>query len=790
MTAARPKTAWMSDPAGRSIVRMFGYFANVQMFRKFLLSYILILVMPLIAGFIVYQASIHRIMDYASENGRELLNQAISLVDKKLDDIESFTYQLSLHPEVHGLMLLSSRSDKDFAYNLYKVKNSIYPYWSTYFRNFYLYFNQIDTIVTPEAAYVRPEDYYRGHSYEGVDYEEWNKKINQTYLSRHYFPSMLANTGKRKEAVITYVQSIPPGSTSTPKANVVVMIDQKEIASLMGRISSQYGGSVSVFDNQHQLILSSGTGTDTDTGKSESRYDGTAGWFSSRNQNHDFIYIEANSSANGWTYVAALSKKKLYKDVNYIQTFNFLLSLVTILVGLAIAVLFAYRHSIPLNRLLGIMKFPDLRKPADPYAFLSSNVEEIISSNDRLQNQLQNQLPILQDTVIRKLLFGGLSSSKEAMKQIEQANLPLQGAFGYAGMVKILHPLQAMEKDMMDEMNVAQLMIHNELTAAFFDGVLYCNVDADQVAFLLTCATRFSRQEEQALEENLASLIRRLEEQYSLKVNIGLGRAFDRIEDIPRSYDQAVSALLFDLSLNARPSFYKYKDSLRDENINYYYPIELELRLIHAVTNGESEEVSDMLSTVYRENAENKVLSYQAAQQLLAALQGTILRIVSKTTELSPVVTDGIAGAMEEMMTGKIDLLHGMNQIQERFLAMTRSIHERKFIAGKMVITQMKEWIKHNFHEPDLTLHQLSEAVDLPEKMVPLIFKEHVGVNISDYIEDTRINFAKSMLIRSEATIEDIALQSGYNSAHSFRRAFKRNTGSSPSEFQKMMRNL
>ncbi len=233
---------------------MFGYFANVQMFRKFLLSYILILVMPLIAGFIVYQASIHRIMDYASENGRELLNQAISLVDKKLDDIESFTYQLSLHPEVHGLMLLSSRSDKDFAYNLYKVKNSIYPYWSTYFRNFYLYFNQIDTIVTPEAAYVRPEDYYRGHSYEGVDYEEWNKKINQTYLSRHYFPSMLANTGKRKEAVITYVQSIPPGSTSTPKANVVVMIDQKEIASLMGRISSQYGGSVSVFDNQHQLI--------------------------------------------------------------------------------------------------------------------------------------------------------------------------------------------------------------------------------------------------------------------------------------------------------------------------------------------------------------------------------------------------------------------------------------------------------------------------------------------------------------------------------------------------------
>ena len=117
-----------------------------------------------------------------------------------------------------------------------------------------------------------------------------------------------------------------------------------------------------------------------------------------------------------------------------------------------------------------------------------------------------------------------------------------------------------------------------------------------------------------------------------------------------------------------------------------------------------------------------------------------------------------------------------------------QSIFESKSAGRQQVIHKIKEWIKKNYHDPDLTLYKISEAVSLPEKMVPLIFKEHVGVNISDYIEDVRINFAKSKLIHSDDSIEDIAILSGYNSAHSFRRAFKRNTGSSPSDYRKMLK--
>ena len=142
------------------------------------------------------------------------------------------------------------------------------------------------------------------------------------------------------------------------------------------------------------------------------------------------------------------------------------------------------------------------------------------------------------------------------------------------------------------------------------------------------------------------------------------------------------------------------------------------------------------------------------------------------------------------MIGKKIDFKEDVKQIRELFMEITRNIHERRFVGGQQVIYKLKEWIKQNFSDPDLTLYKIAEGVGFPEKMVPSIFKEHLGVNISDYIEDVRINFSKSKLMHTNDSIEDIAEQSGYNSAHSFRRAFKRNTGTTPSEFRKMMKNV
>ncbi|MEH7272930.1 hypothetical protein V7125_04780, partial [Neobacillus vireti] len=121
---------------------MFDRIEKIKIFRKFLLSYLLILIIPLFTSLIIYQVSIHIIKDYASENSKNLLNQTKDMIDQKNDEIENFVYQMSLNPEINQLMYRKSNTDINIAYDIYKVQNSINPYWYTnkLFNNFYIYF--------------------------------------------------------------------------------------------------------------------------------------------------------------------------------------------------------------------------------------------------------------------------------------------------------------------------------------------------------------------------------------------------------------------------------------------------------------------------------------------------------------------------------------------------------------------------------------------------------------------------------------------------------------------------
>lgn len=763
---------------------MFDRLKKIKIFRRFLISYLLILIIPLLTSFIGYQVSINKVKEYATEDSKNLLNQTRDNIDNKNDEIENFVYQMSLNPEINQLIYRKSDKELNIAYDLYKVQNSISPYWYTnkLFRNFYIYFNQMDTIVSPESSYVRIEDFYRIHTYEGLTFNEWKKNINETYRSRYYVPSTEVKMGKKTETIITYVQSIPFHSKEDPKANIVVMIDGTEIIKQLHRISMQYDGSAFILDDEGNFII----GDNID--KSLISFNKSTGELTIKDHDKKFLYIKTKSNNNKWTYVAVLSKEKLAEDASFIQTISFIIALITIVVGLVIAFLFSYKNSIPIARLLGIMKNNDLGEGADLYDFIHSNVEEIISNNDRLKEQIHNQLPILQDSMLRKLVNGEFTSAKETQLLIEQANIPLKGTFGYVGIVQIIHLLNELDKDMLNEMNVAQLFIQNEIRDIFNGEALVSNIDKDQVLFLLTYDKEEALQVTQKLEETLHFFIKQLEEKFSLKVNIGVGNPFIQLTDINQSFEEAKLCLPLNQSMENHGSVYIYENTYQEGNIDYYYPIEVELRLINAIKNGEVDEVKEIVNKIRLENVEIRVLSQQVCTQLLTCLNGTIMRILSKNTQLNVVMTDEIRNYIEQNLSKKVSFETNIEQIKDIFIRITQSFYESKQTGRQQVIARMKEWIKRNYHDPDLTVLKISEAVGLPEKMVPLAFKEQVGVNVSDFVEDVRINFAKSRLIYSIDTIEDIAMLSGYNSAHSFRRAFKRNTGSSPSEFRKMLK--
>ena len=69
------------------------------------------------------------------------------------------------------------------------------------------------------------------------------------------------------------------------------------------------------------------------------------------------------------------------------------------------------------------------------------------------------------------------------------------------------------------------------------------------------------------------------------------------------------------------------------------------------------------------------------------------------------------------------------------------------------------------------------------DRYLSAIFKKETGTNFAEYLEQLRVK-AACVLLQDGCKVSDLPERLGYNSIQSFRRAFKRVMGVSPSEYR------
>lgn len=99
---------------------------------------------------------------------------------------------------------------------------------------------------------------------------------------------------------------------------------------------------------------------------------------------------------------------------------------------------------------------------------------------------------------------------------------------------------------------------------------------------------------------------------------------------------------------------------------------------------------------------------------------------------------------------------------------------------------------EETFCREDFSLRDLAELCESNSKYVSQVLNERIGMSFSQYLNERRVSVARRMFVDHEKnghlTIEAIVGELGYKSRSSFSKTFKRITGLSPSEFQRMAR--
>lgn len=107
---------------------------------------------------------------------------------------------------------------------------------------------------------------------------------------------------------------------------------------------------------------------------------------------------------------------------------------------------------------------------------------------------------------------------------------------------------------------------------------------------------------------------------------------------------------------------------------------------------------------------------------------------------------------------------------------------------NEAVIQKIKTYIKEHLHET-ISLSTLSAIVNYNETYISRLFRQITGIKLSEYIYQERLAKAKYLLATSSDSIQTIASAAGFDSQQYFSLCFKKATGISPSEYQRMYKN-
>ena len=88
------------------------------------------------------------------------------------------------------------------------------------------------------------------------------------------------------------------------------------------------------------------------------------------------------------------------------------------------------------------------------------------------------------------------------------------------------------------------------------------------------------------------------------------------------------------------------------------------------------------------------------------------------------------------------------------------------------------------FLDTDLTVDRLAKRLTVPSRALSLAINQTKGVNVSQYVNDFRLDHAAALLVEGQGSVAEVMEQSGFLTRSNFYREFQRRFGVTPAAYR------
>ncbi|ABP66303.1 response regulator receiver protein [Caldicellulosiruptor saccharolyticus DSM 8903] len=460
-----------------------------------------------------------------------------------------------------------------------------------------------------------------------------------------------------------------------------------------------------------------------------------------------------------------------------------------------IIILTAYREFEYAQRAIKFGAFDFLLKPTkveDIINVVQKAIAEInkektmIEELEKINRLLQEKLPILRENFLFNVIFEMITNEDEIVQMAEVYKIDIKN------FVMILAECGIKEENEKPNSHLYLLGVSNILND-FIDkdcSIYTIYLNNSQAVYVVSFECEPSKKEELEFFELLKQLKKAAIECFNIDLTLVVSTWGYGIVELPNKFKECIDAINYKFYFDNEDIIY-YKDLshlfvyVDDKKLKY-----LKNEIISNVRYGNISNIDILLSELeetLKKSKADKQYIFNLYYLMLIEINMIKAQVLSSSSQYEQEdKLQDIEFLSEILKCKSISELNGVLK-----MSIQKTIEEvQKHNQSKMgsLIKKVIEYIKANYSYNEISLSEISEKFFVSPSYLSRLFKKETGKNLSDFINEYRIEKAKELLATTDLKTYEVADKVGIPDPHYFSRIFKRYTGYSPSEYKEIVK--
>ena len=771
---------------------MFKKIASKSVIYKWLLSYMLILIIPLLTFMGSTTQFLNVYKNEITHSNSLILEQARMQMDQVLYEANSFVAEISIEPMIRKLLTVESRSDVS-SYDLSETTSILNRIMLTKNEEFefLVYFLRPDIAIS-NLSYNNSDEYFNIYLSEmGLDKDVWNEFVHQKYSSAHYFAyDYIQPTGKTSNRIVM-IHPITIEKHPGMYANIVVFIDEDNLVEYRKEYVDR--DTFLIMDSRNQILYKS-EGLVAERGVLD------YSMLTSENNNINTVVGEErvivshiDSKASNWKYIIITSEKAYMGQLNFLRN-SMILSVILCCVIGGLIIFYLLRHNyLPLKSV--VKSIEDSSIPTsmkmNEFQYINQTINQFKSEKKTNSEIMKKQTSTLRAQMVLNLVENKDVTSDIDLITLEKYDISFQSEkflvltfLVFEGEGPFPNDDEVIDDN--EKNNMIRLIFQN-ITQELFDErkmKTFFFHTGRLMGFIINPPAE-NENVFKDIYENHEQITNSINKYFLIRFVSACSDIHSSWKNIPAAYSEALQLIEYNCMFNENKIVF-YHDFVKvPKEENFIYPEETENHIVNNLKIGDAKSVCDTIKKVINLNIENNSTPI-TIRYLLVNIAGTIIKVINQIEKQKHLLPQFSFEALlqENNITEMYSVIE--ENVHEVCKVIQRHNTEKSKPSGRELYNQVINIVKECYFDKNLNVSMVADELDVHLVHLSRTFMEFHGDSLSNYINNIRLTEAKKLILTGER-LETVSEKVGFGSLRTFMRVFKKAEGITPGQYKKSM---